>query len=172
MNAFPFCGFKFICLIVRFYLITDHIAGSLPHSLAVNPLAAGECQSSLGSFNPNTAICCRAQGNACDVDNGSALACTRGNGRYLLKGIYSGESGCGPSGLMSFTKMDVDFIKSRGSASKSLPIGPSSRSGAYTAPAQQQQQQPQQQYQPQQHQQNQPQQSRGLKKYLPPNYQQ
>lgn len=111
---------------------TDHIAGSLPHSLAINPLDAGECQSSLGSFNPSTAVCARAQGNPCDVDNGSALACTRGNGRYLLKGIFSTESGCGPNQVMKFTKMDVDFIKS-GSSQKSLPIQ-SSRSGAYTAP--------------------------------------
>lgn len=129
---------------------TDHIAGSLPHSLAINPLAASECQSSLGSFNPNTAVCGRAQGNPCDVDNGSALACTRGNGRYLLKGIYSGETGCGSNGVMSFTKMDVDFIKG-GSGLKSLPINPSSRSGSYTAPVQQESPQ-----------------ARGLKKYLPP----
>jgi len=129
--------------------IKYHIAGSLPHSLAINPLDAGECQSSLGSFNPNSAVCGRAQGNPCDVDNGSALACTRGNGRYLLKGIFSTESGCGPNQVMKFTKMDVDFIKS-GSAQKSLPIT-SNRSGALTSPSSS---------------------SRGLKKYLPPQQQQ
>lgn len=132
----------------------DHVAGSLPHSLAINPLNSGECQASLGSFNANSAVCGRAQGNPCDVDNGSALACTRGNGRYLLKGIYSTESGCGPNQVMKFTKMDVDFIKGRGNNQKSLPIGgsnpfsaqrPSSR---YTLPTPS---------------------NRGLKKYLPPN---
>lgn len=143
----------FFCLI-----LIDHIAGALPHSLAINPLNAGECQASLGSYNPNSAVCGRAQGNPCDVDNGSALACTRGNGRYLLKGIYSGESGCGPNQVMKFTKMDVDFIK--GSSEKSLPISPNNRGSfpgsfpgsettraSYTSPAQT---------------------VRGLKKYLPP----
>ncbi|XP_055321377.1 inactive serine protease scarface [Sitodiplosis mosellana] len=126
--------------------IKYHIAGSLPHSLAINPLSADECESSLGSFNPNSAVCGRAQGNPCDVDNGSALACTRGNGRYLLKGILSTESGCGPNQVMKFTKMDVDFIKG-GSAQKSLPLN-SNRSGALTSPS--------------------PSTTRGLKKYLPP----
>lgn len=130
----------------KFIHIIDHIAGSLPHSLAINPLNSDECQSSLGSFNPNSAVCGRAQGNPCDVDNGSALACTRGNGRYLLKGIFSTESGCGPNQVMKFTKMDVDFIKN-GSSQKSLPINPSVRSGEFTSPSSS---------------------SRGLKKYLPP----
>lgn len=130
------------------------MAGSLPHSLAINPLAAGECQSSLGSFNSNSAVCGRAQGNPCDVDNGSALACTRGNGRYLLKGIYSTESSCGPNQVMKFTKMDVNFIKGRGGNQKSLPIAGSNAfnvprpSSRYTSPATS---------------------NRGLKKYLPPN---
>lgn len=89
-------------------------------------MSGGECQQSLNSHNPNTAVCGRAQGNPCDVDNGSALACTRGNGKYVLKGIYSGESGCGPNQVMSFTKMDVPFLNGvhRGSAEKSLPIHP------------------------------------------------
>lgn len=135
--------------------IKYHIAGSLPHSLAINPLNAGECQSSLGAFNPNSAVCGRAQGNPCDVDNGSALACTRGNGRYLLKGIFSTESGCGPNQVMKFTKMDVDFIKS-GSSQKSQPINSSGpRSGAFTSPESG----------------SQSPQSRGLKKYLPPQHQ-
>lgn len=134
-------------------LFIDHVAGSLPHSLAINPMTSGECQSSLNSFNPNSAVCGRAQGNPCDVDNGSALACTRGNGRYLLKGIYSTESGCGPNQVMKFTKMDVDFIKGRGSGLKSLPINSNSRgasqpSSRYSSPALAS--------------------NRGLKKYLPP----
>lgn len=90
--------------------------------MAINPLSSSECQATLNSYNPNLAVCGRAQGNPCDVDVGSALACTRGNGRYLLKGIYSGQSGCGPNQVMSFTKMDVNFI--RGHAEKSLPIEP------------------------------------------------
>lgn len=145
-------------LLMNFHPFTDHIAGALPHSLAINPLTSGECQASLPSFNGNSAVCGRAQGNPCDVDNGSALACTRGNGRYLLKGIYSGESGCGPNQVMSFTKMDVDFIKG-GSAIKSLPINSRNQpnqiapqfernSNPFSSPISS---------------------SRGLKKYLPPN---
>ncbi|XP_031633486.1 inactive serine protease scarface [Contarinia nasturtii] len=135
--------------------IKYHVAGSLPHSVAINPLSADECQSSLGTFNANTAVCGRAQGNPCEVDNGSALACTRGNGRYLLKGIYSGETGCGPNQVMSFTKMDVDFIKG-GSAQKSLPIQPNTR-GSFNAL---QQEQTKAAFTAS---------ARGLKKYLPPN---
>lgn len=114
-------------------------------------MTSEECQSSLGSFNSNSAVCGSAQGNPCDVDNGSALACTRGNGRYLLKGIYSTESGCGPNQVMKFTKMDVNFIK--GAGQKSLPIYSSNSRDAskplsrYSSPTP----------------------TRGLKKYLPPN---
>lgn len=148
-------SFLYANLIYRLnFFFVDHISGSLPHSVAINPLSANECQSSFGSFNPNTAVCGRAQGNPCEVDNGSALACTRGNGRYLLKGIYSGESGCGPNQVMSFTKMDVDFIKG-GSSQKSLPIEPSSR-GSFNAP--QQRNKAALTAAP-----------RGLNKYLPPN---
>lgn len=90
-------------------------------------MTQGECQASFGSYNPNSAVCGRARGNPCDVDAGSALACTRGQGKYLLKGIYSAESGCGENQVMSFTKMDMQFIKGKtvsGSAEKSLPIQP------------------------------------------------
>lgn len=148
LRSFPIFHFHIYFLFVSSFQ-PDHIAGSLPHSLAINPLAADECQAQLGSFNPSTAVCGRAQGNPCDVDVGSALACTRGNGRYLLKGIYSGETGCGTEQVMSFTKMDVDFIKS-GSAEKSLPINQNvafnfpQTEASFTSP------------------------TRGLKKYLPP----
>lgn len=148
-------------------IIKYHVAGSLPHSLAINPLSPGECQSSLGTFNPNSAVCGRAQGNPCDVDNGSALACTRGNGRYLLKGIYSGESGCGPSQVMKFTKMDVNFIKNGGDAIKSLPINPNSR-GSFTAAPSATSAAPQFARTSYSYSSPSPQTSRGLKKYLPP----
>lgn len=121
----------------------------------------------MGKFNPNSAVCGRAQGNPCDVDNGSALACTRGNGRYLLKGIYSGESGCGPSQVMKFTKMDVDFIKNGGDAIKSLPINPNSR-GSFTAAPSATSAAPQFARTSYSYSSPSPQTARGLKKYLPP----
>jgi len=102
-------------------IIKYHVAGSLPHSLAITPLSETECQASLNSYDSNTSVCGRAEGNPCDVDTGSALACTRGNGSYLLKGIYSTNSGCGNNQLMSFTKMDINFLRNAaGGALKSL----------------------------------------------------
>lgn len=100
---------NYIILSYKFHL--DHVANSVPHSIQINPLAPSECQASVSGFNPNSAVCGRATNNPCDADAGSALACTRGNGKYLLKGIYSGESGCGSNQVVTFTKMDVQFIK-------------------------------------------------------------
>lgn len=115
--------------------ITDHVAGALPHSMAVSPVSQQECQATFNN-NPNTAVCGRAQGNACDVDNGSALVCTRGNGKFVLKGIYSTETGCGPNQLMKFTKMDLPFLNGgQGSAEKSLPNQPSHSFNPYQSTA-------------------------------------
>lgn len=161
----------------KIYFFIDHVANSLPHSLAINPLSPSECQTSFNSYNPNSAVCGRAQGNPCDVDAGSALACTRGNGRYLLKGIYSGETGCGANQLMSFTKMDVDFIKGSngGSDEKSLPINQNINSnlpsfGARLQVPQQPQQFQQQQQQPQRTSYSYPEPTQQAQGYLPPNF--
>lgn len=93
--------------------------------MPITPLSAGECQASLASngFNPSTAICGKPQYDACDVDVGSALVCTHGNGKYLMKGVYSTENGCGasPSQLITFTRMDVTFLRSRGQSIGPLP---------------------------------------------------
>lgn len=105
-------------------------------------MSPNECQASVNGFNPNSAVCGRTQGNSCDADVGSALACTKGNGKYLLKGIYSAETACGSNQVVTFTKMDVQFIKGN-------------KAGAPQGPARYQPQQPQQpiNYQPQQPQQ-------------------
>lgn len=93
----------------------------MPHSVQVNPLSAPECQASVGS-----SVCGRTVENACDADFGSALACTRGDGKYLLKGIYAKEAACGSNQVVSFAKMDVGFLKGRGpSPQSSLPGLPS-----------------------------------------------
>lgn len=99
-------------------LYTDHYANALPHAMPITPLSEAECQGKLAhkGFDPSVAICGKPQFDACDVDIGSALVCTRGDGKYLMKGLYSTETACGtsPSQLITFTKMDVPWIKSRG----------------------------------------------------------
>lgn len=86
--------------------------------MQISQLNDGECHASLAAngFNPSTALCGKPQYDACDVDVGSALVCTRGDGRYLMKGLYSTETGCGasPSQLITFAKMDVPWLRSRG----------------------------------------------------------
>lgn len=91
-------------------VLSDHVANSIPHAIPVDTLSAQECQAS--GVNTYSAVCGRTVGDACDADAGSALACTRGNGKYLLKGIYSAETGCGSNQVVTFTKMDANFINS------------------------------------------------------------
>lgn len=92
-------------------IVTDHVANQVTKSVEIEALPPNECSSVIGNFNAATAVCGRANNNICDADAGSALACTRGDGKYLLKGIYSSESGCGPNQYATFTKMDVQFLK-------------------------------------------------------------
>lgn len=91
--------------------------------MPVSPLNDGECSASLSAngFNPSTSLCGKPQYNACDVDVGSALVCTRGDGKYLMKGLYSTETGCeaSPSQLITFAKIDVPWLRSRGQNSAS-----------------------------------------------------
>lgn len=75
-------------------------------------MTQGECQNSLPGHNPGTAVCGRAQDNVCDADVGSALACSNGSGKYTLRGIYSGETGCGSNQVASFCKLDANWVKS------------------------------------------------------------
>lgn len=82
------------------------------HQIPIAPLAQNECSAALPGFNGQTAVCGRPQVDACQIDVGSALACTRGNGQYLLKGIYSTENQCNsPAQIVTFAKMDVKWIK-------------------------------------------------------------
>lgn len=86
--------------------------------MPITPLSGEQCQTQLSQrgYDPSIAVCGKPQLDACDVDVGSALVCTRGDGKYLMKGLYSTETGCGasPSQLITFTKMDVPWIRSRG----------------------------------------------------------
>lgn len=58
-------------------------------------------------FNPQSSICGHTKIDSCLVDTGSALACQRSTGDYVLKGIYSTETGCNSdSQILTFTKID------------------------------------------------------------------
>lgn len=95
-----------------FYL--DHAADALMHISPVSAIAQSECQAALGpkGFNPTASICGRPSIDSCELDVGSALACEMGNGKYLLKGIYSKDNGCNtPNPIITFAKMDAKWIR-------------------------------------------------------------
>lgn len=134
------------------------------HQIPIAPLDQGECSIALSGYDANVAVCGRPQVDACQIDAGSALACTTGDGQYHLKGIYSTENQCNsPAQIVTFAKMDVKWIKDTTAApSSSVPQHvPQPNYGQQVQPQQQPpQQQPQQPllaHQPQQPQQPQPQ---------------
>jgi hypothetical protein len=74
-------------------------------------MAQDQCGLYLPSFNPSCSYCGQTQIDACQVDTGSALACPSG-GKYVIKGIYSTETGCGgQSQLVQFTQIDTNWVK-------------------------------------------------------------
>lgn len=123
-----------------FFSSADHYAGALPHYMPINLLSDTECQSN--GFSPIGSTCGKPQYDACDVDMGSALVCTRGDGKYLMKGLYSSETTCGasPNQLITFTKMDVPWLKSRGRNTNGSPVNarlqrhPESQTNNYLPP--------------------------------------
>lgn len=45
------------------------------------------------------------------VDYGSALACTNGNGQYVLSGVFSWDTGCrDPEQIGGYVAPDVEWI--------------------------------------------------------------
>lgn len=83
------------------------------HQIPIAPLDQNDCAAALGgNFNGQTAVCGRPQVDACQIDSGSALACTHGDGQYRLKGLYSTENQCNsPQQIVTFAKMDVQWIR-------------------------------------------------------------
>lgn len=81
----------------------------------VSVLPQSDCQSRLQSTKlgySDSVYCGVTQYDACQVDNGSALACADRSGQYVLKGVYSTESDCeNPNQIVAFTRMDLQWIK-------------------------------------------------------------
>lgn len=81
----------------------------------VSVLPQADCQSRLEQTKlgqSNSVVCGVTQYDACQVDNGSALACADRSGRYLLKGVYSTETDCeNPNQIVAFTRTDLPWIR-------------------------------------------------------------
>uniref|UniRef100_A0AAG5DIH9 Peptidase S1 domain-containing protein n=1 Tax=Anopheles atroparvus TaxID=41427 RepID=A0AAG5DIH9_ANOAO len=91
-----------------------HISNALMQQMPISLLSEAESQSQLqaNGFSPESHICGRPSGDACEVDVGSALACADTSGTYYLKGVYSADNGCNrPDQIVSFSNIDVQWIK-------------------------------------------------------------
>uniref|UniRef100_A0A182SK09 Peptidase S1 domain-containing protein n=1 Tax=Anopheles maculatus TaxID=74869 RepID=A0A182SK09_9DIPT len=91
-----------------------HIQNALMQQMSISLLSEAESQSQLqrNGFAPESHICGRPSGDACEVDVGSALACADTSGAYYLKGVYSADNGCNrPDQIVSFSNIDVQWIK-------------------------------------------------------------
>ncbi|XP_052893104.1 uncharacterized protein LOC128300896 [Anopheles moucheti] len=91
-----------------------HIQNALMQQMSISLLSEAESQSQLqrNGFAPESHICGKPSGDACEVDVGSALACADTSGAYYLKGVYSADNGCNrPDQIVSFSNIDVQWIK-------------------------------------------------------------
>uniref|UniRef100_A0A2H1VC53 SFRICE_015187 n=1 Tax=Spodoptera frugiperda TaxID=7108 RepID=A0A2H1VC53_SPOFR len=100
-----------------------HLLGSIMHSMNVSLLNPGECESKitqdyphlLEHYSQDSCVCgqpTNPANNICKVDIGSALACTTGDNHYVLRGIYSWDSGCQTGNqLASFYKFDLEWYE-------------------------------------------------------------
>lgn len=81
----------------------------------VSVLPEADCQSKLEASrlgNIKSLYCGVTQQDACEVDSGSALACADRSGRYVLKGVYSAETGCRePNQVVAYTRTDLQWIR-------------------------------------------------------------
>ncbi|XP_075988919.1 uncharacterized protein LOC142984921 [Anticarsia gemmatalis] len=104
-------------------VLQAHLLGSVMHGLNVSLINPGSCQSKLKSDYPHlldnyeqdSCVCgqpTNPANNICKVDTGSALACTTGDGHYVLRGVYSWESGCQVGNqLAAFYKFDLEWYE-------------------------------------------------------------
>lgn len=67
-----------------------------------------------------TAVCSATKFDACEFDEGSALACGTGSS-VLLKGIFTTEKGCGENQTVTFSKPDIKWIN-QAFADRSKPL--------------------------------------------------
>ncbi|XP_045508504.1 uncharacterized protein LOC123704246 isoform X1 [Colias croceus] len=104
-------------------VLQAHIEGAIMHSMNVSLINPGECQAKLSSdyphlleqYNEDACVCGQPTNplnNICKVDIGSALACTSGDGRYVMRGVYSWDSGCQVGNqIASFYKFDLEWYE-------------------------------------------------------------
>ncbi|XP_072948687.1 uncharacterized protein [Epargyreus clarus] len=104
-------------------VLQAHLLGSIMHSINVSLINPGECQSKLSQDYPHLLeqydedSCACGQptnplNNICRVDIGSALACTTGNGQYVMRGVYSWDSGCQTGNqIAAFYKFDLEWYE-------------------------------------------------------------
>ncbi|XP_022824038.1 uncharacterized protein LOC111354734 [Spodoptera litura] len=104
-------------------VLQAHLLGSIMHSMNVSLLNPGECESKitqdyphlLEHYDQESCVCgqpTNPANNICKVDIGSALACTTGDNHYVLRGIYSWDSGCQTGNqLASFYKFDLEWYE-------------------------------------------------------------
>ncbi|XP_055387830.1 inactive serine protease scarface isoform X2 [Condylostylus longicornis] len=81
-----------------------HLQDAIMHHSKVTVLDRQNCNASADQ------LCGRPVLNACDLDYGSALACSNGSGNWVMKGIYSSENQCGDQSIITFTKPDSIFM--------------------------------------------------------------
>ncbi|XP_047513638.1 uncharacterized protein LOC125055288 isoform X1 [Pieris napi] len=104
-------------------VLQAHLEGAIMHSLNVSLINPGECKAKLSSdyphlleqYNEDSCVCGQPTNplnNICKVDIGSALACTSGDGRYVMQGVYSWDSGCQVGNqIASFYKFDLEWYE-------------------------------------------------------------
>ncbi|XP_045538525.1 uncharacterized protein LOC106708339 [Papilio machaon] len=104
-------------------VLQSHLAGSIMHSVNVSLIQADQCESRLqqdyphllDNYDRDSCACGQPTNplnNICKVDIGSALACTTGDGYYVMQGIYSWDSGCQTGNqLAAFYKFDIEWYE-------------------------------------------------------------
>ncbi|XP_063700942.1 inactive serine protease scarface-like [Culicoides brevitarsis] len=101
-----------------------HARGAIMHYTDVYMMPQETCSDYLQTydFNAQSSVCGHTRVDACQVDAGSALACQRPSGDYVLKGIYSSETECNTdSQLVTFTKVDPQWVKAAMNGRSSVP---------------------------------------------------
>ncbi|XP_028034984.1 uncharacterized protein LOC114246586 isoform X3 [Bombyx mandarina] len=104
-------------------VLQAHLSGSIMHSLNVSLINPGECEAKLSQDYPHLLeqydqdSCACGQptnplNNICKVDIGSALACTTGDSHFVLRGVYSWDSGCQVGNqIAGFYKFDIEWYE-------------------------------------------------------------
>ncbi|XP_041971163.1 uncharacterized protein LOC121727397 [Aricia agestis] len=105
-------------------VLQAHRRGAIMHDLNVTLIRPEECKARINKyypefekyFNKESSVCAEPANplsNICSVDIGSALACPNKDGHYVLRGIYSWDSGCEQLGnqIGAFYKFDLEWYQ-------------------------------------------------------------